>query len=225
MREKDVEVRFASDVAPCVRKHGVAIWRKLVPDHITSAMVEPLSGHLRKPKSYVNGRYGVLNLNILSPAVREACVVPQIPDVFSKALGMPFVWAIQEIYVTRLGFYSPHPWHQDANAGNKEYRFMTWIAATPCGVNAAGLSFALGNPGQYIGGKDEVEKYVSSRPIISPVFEPGDAFFFDVLSLHKTNVEPHMELNRVAYKLGAKNALSLPPPFDDEFIPVLPRAR
>lgn len=81
---------------------------------------------------------------------------------------------------------------------------MAWIAVTPCGVNAPGLSFALKNPGRYIGGKDEVEKTVSSLPVISPVFEPGDAFFFDVFSIHKTNQTQDMPLSRVAYKLGAR---------------------
>lgn len=61
---------------------------------------------------------------------------------------------------------------------------------TPCGVDAPGLSFALENPGRYLGGNDKVEKAVAALPLISPVFEPGDAFFFDVFPMHKTNVEP-----------------------------------
>lgn len=124
-REKDLEVRTVSEVAPVVRKHGVAILRKLVPDHITSAMLEPISNNLTRQDSYVSLRYGVLNLSILPQAMQEACIVPEISAVFASVMGRPYGQAAHEIYVTRPGFYAPHPWHQDANEANQEYHFMT----------------------------------------------------------------------------------------------------
>ncbi len=200
----DVEVRSAEEVAPRVRQFGVAIWRGLVPTDITSAMIEPISANLKRKLSYISSAYGVLKLSVLPPALQEASVTPQIKEVFADALGAPNDLYVREIYVTRPGYYKPHPWHQDANAGNQEYHLMTWIAATPCGIDAPGLSFALSNPGKFIGGYAESEKAVASLPTISPVFAPGDAFFFDVFSLHKTNVTPEMPNSRVAYKLGAR---------------------
>ncbi len=196
-----IETTSPAEVVRLVKKFGVAIWRRLVPPEITSAILAPAEEHLQRPESYASLRYGVLNLNILPADLQAACVVPEISEVYSAALG-PHEVSIREIYLTRPGFFHPHEWHQDANAKNRRYHFMTWIAATPCGLYAPGLSFALGNPGEYLPGgpADVVEK----SAVISPIFEPGDAFFFDVFSIHKTNQTEEMPLSRVAYKLGAQ---------------------
>ena len=202
----ELEVSAAHEVGPRVAKYGVAIWRGLVSEKVTSAFIEPVLKNAANKRLYISKKFGVISPNILSPEVQEACFVQEMKDVF---WGMcPGGWRhhVSEIYLTGPRIL-PHLWHQDATAETKGYDVFTWVAGTPCGIDQPGLSFALGNPGRFIGGQEAAEKAASTMEIISPVFKPGDAFFFDIFSLHRTNQEPSMKYSRIAYKLGVQAAL------------------
>ena len=201
MRERLVTTKDAEEVPLLVRKHGVAIWRGLVPAEVTEQLIEPTLEGLRDARNYASVRYGVLRMDILPEELQRKCITPDIRQVFDNAIEGNEI-TIQEIYATRKDVYQPHPWHQDANEGNREYHFMCWIAVTHCGDTSPGLSFAIGNPGEYIG--DGIKERVRKSEILSPVFKPGDAFFFDVFSIHKTRVHGNMRLDRIAYKLGTR---------------------
>ena len=150
---------------------------------------------------YISAKYGVQSLSVLPPAVQDACLVPEITDVFTALLGAHHIHA-REIYLT-APVILPHQWHQDArNAATVDAAFV-WVAATAAGKDEPGLSFVLNNPGRYLGGDYHVGKFAELHPVISPVFAPGDAFFFDVYSPHKTNLNPAMTRSRIAYKFGA----------------------
>lgn len=190
-----------TEVVAAVHNHGFYIWRGLVAPDLVSAVLGPTIRHIYNVKAYVSLKYRVLRLNVVPEHHR--LIVPEVVDVFNAALG-PHDITIQEIYLAPPEYFKPHPWHQDEYDGLQPYHFMVWIAATPCGVDAPGLSFAKGNPRRYLGDDDEVVKAANEREIVNPVFAPGDAVFFDSFSLHKTNLTAATTLGRVAYKLGAK---------------------
>ena len=199
-----VEVTTPADAVSSVLTNGVAIWRGLIPPEVAIALEPYVESNVENVQSYVSLKFGVLNLAVLPPPLQRQCTSPEIRATFDLALG-PNEINIREIYVTVPGYYQPHPWHQDANEKNQEYHFMCWVACTACGMSAPGLSFAMPNPGKYIGG--EFEDFISrgyEANVISPIFAPGDAFFFDCHSVHKTNVHPAMTMSRIAYKLGAR---------------------
>ena len=194
-----------AEIVAAVHTNGFAIWRGLVPVPVVNTILGPMVQHMDIPQSYASIKYRVLKLGIMPEAQRLSCIVPEVSGVFTAALG-PHDVTIQEIYLAPPGFFKPHPWHQDEYDGLQPYHFMVWIAVTPCGVDAPGLSFAKGNPRRFLGDPDEAERAAYERETISPVMAPGDAIFFDSFSLHKTNITPEMKLGRVAYKLGAKCA-------------------
>lgn len=198
-----LEVRTAADAARCVKTHGVAIWRNLIPPAVTQAVIEPVLQNQSNELAHVTRKYGVLSGGILSQEEQIKWLTPDVLDVFTQLTGGKFAVVPSEIYYTAPQVL-PHVWHQDANAHKMDYRAMSWVAVTPCGREQPGLSFALGNPGRYLGGDAGVSEAMKERDIISPVFAPGDAFFFDCFSLHRTHTTPDMRYSRIAYKIMAK---------------------
>lgn len=200
---QNLEVTTAEDAVASVKERGLAIWRGLVAPRVCEQMLIPVTRHAPYAANYVSLKYGVLHMNVLPVSVQQACVVPEIAHTFALALGSCEMVA-REIYLTMPGMFLPHDWHQDANETNIVYHFMVWVACTPCGVDAPGLSFAVGNPGRFLGGNAEAAKYSQAHPNIEPVMQPGDAIFFDTHSVHKTNVVARMDKSRIAFKFAAK---------------------
>ena len=197
----DGEVHSAEEVGPLVKKYGVAIWRGLVPTDIAGRVIEPVLANVGNEEAYVTRKYGVLDMGVLPEDLRRACVVPNMVSVYHQMLGGA-VTVNGEVYFTAPDIL-PHAWHQDARAGDERYHALSWTAVMPCGIDQPGLSFALGNPGRYAGPEQEG---LDGLDVISPVFQPGDTFFFDVFSFHKTNINPGMKYSRIAYKIIARPA-------------------
>jgi hypothetical protein len=61
----------------------------------------------------------------------------------------------------------------------------------------------------------KAEEAAGETPIIRPIFEPGDALFFDELFLHQTGSDPSMPRPRYAIESWFFGASAFP-----EYIPV-----
>ncbi len=100
--------------------------------------------------------------------------------------------------------------HQDGVFLGKEIRSLNlWLSLSECGDVAPGLDIVgrrlddivetgTDDAGLFwtVGSK-EVER-VSKGLVVRPVFKPGDAVFFDHMSLHSTAVAPEMNQDRYA---------------------------
>jgi hypothetical protein len=60
------------------------------------------------------------------------------------------------------------------------------------------------------------EEAAGDRPIINPIYEPGDAVFFDEMNLHKTGSDPSMPNPRFA----VENWFFGPSGFPADYVPV-----
>ena len=79
-----------------------------------------------------------------------------------------------------------------------------WLSLSRCGDQAPGLDIVPRRLDQIVTtGTDEAmlsyqvsqskaEQAAGDTPIIRPIFEPGDALFFDELFLHQTGSDPSM---------------------------------
>lgn len=92
-------------------------------------------------------------------------------------------------------------WHQDGAFMGKDIRSInSWIALTPCGVDAPSLDI-VGRRIDHIvptGGAGASNKYsigpadaeaVTAGAIVRPQFDPGDGLLFDHLLLHRTGLD------------------------------------
>lgn len=114
-------------------------------------------------------------------------------------------------------------WHQDgAFLGADVHTLNLWIALSDCGESASGLDIVgkrfddivpTGTPGAYFDwdvAPDVVERERGDSPVVSPVFEPGDAVFFDQFLLHRTGTKPGMTQDRYALESWFFTASSYP---------------
>jgi hypothetical protein len=104
-------------------------------------------------------------------------------------------------------------WHQDGQFMGESIRTINlWVALSPCGDTTAAPGIALiprrldeileyGTRGARLNwtvGPELVAEIAQQTPMVRPRFEPGDALFFDHLSLHRTGHAPAQTRNRYA---------------------------
>jgi len=102
-------------------------------------------------------------------------------------------------------------WHQDGAFLGETIRTVNfWLCLSHCGQEASGLGMVprriarvveTGTHGAYFNwsvGHDLAIELAEGRSIASPVFEPGDAVFFDQLFLHRTEGRPGFTKPRYA---------------------------
>jgi len=105
-------------------------------------------------------------------------------------------------------------WHQDYNFfGGRCFALNCWAAVTPCGGKRQGLSFIPKRNEEGIGwdlakgsapfnyGKGlkhtVIAEMAKKHPIVIPDFAPGDAVFFDEMTLHATSVGQEKDMHQV----------------------------
>jgi Phytanoyl-CoA dioxygenase (PhyH) len=136
-----------------------------------------------------------------------------VTSVITKYLQEPLTLSIGKSTLRRMEPGGPpHDWHQDGAFLGEDVRTVNvWLSLSDCGIDAPGLDIVAKRlPGVVQTGSHGAQFHWSvgaglvdmlegeGTPIISPVFQPGDALFFDQLMLHRTAVRPEMTKNRWA---------------------------
>ena len=101
-------------------------------------------------------------------------------------------------------------WHQDGAFMGDVRSLNLWLSLSRCGDESPGLDLVprrldrlvpratdgirLG----YVVSQEKAEEAAGHLGILRPIFEPGDALFFDDLFLHKTGSDPAMPKPRYA---------------------------
>jgi ectoine hydroxylase-related dioxygenase (phytanoyl-CoA dioxygenase family) len=125
--------------------------------------------------------------------------------IIEEYLGERPVLLADRIRLTRQRGGVGLPWHQDAAFYGGVFRAVNvWLAISPCGTDAPGLSIvprrmsgvcAVG-PGETLplalsyGERftpELVEQFAAGREVANPEFRPGDVLLFDELTLHRTS--------------------------------------
>jgi hypothetical protein len=126
-------------------------------------------------------------------------------------LGERPALSVKKWTLRRVPVDSNTNWHQDgAFLGQGIRTVNAWITLSHCGDTAPGLDVVprrldeiveTGTEGALFDwsvGDRVVERMVTTSPVLRPVFEPGDALFFDEMNLHRTGVSPGMQHERYA---------------------------
>ena len=103
-----------------------------------------------------------------------------------------------------------------------------WLALSRCGHEAPGLDIVPRRLDYFLETQTDdaiVEGQISQRaveeaagdvPIVRPIFEPGDALFFDGMLLHQTGSDPSMPRAR----FGIENWFFGASAFPENFTPI-----
>ncbi|MGI8557188.1 MAG: phytanoyl-CoA dioxygenase family protein [Solirubrobacteraceae bacterium] len=130
--------------------------------------------------------------------------------IVSEYLGEP---ALISAHKTTLRKAEPSiggAWHQDGKFMGEVRALNLWLSLSRCGDLAPGLDvvprrlehFAVTQTDEamldYQVSNVKAAEAAGDRPIIRPIFEPGDALFFDERFLHQTGSDPSMPNPRYA---------------------------
>jgi hypothetical protein len=119
-------------------------------------------------------------------------------------------------------------WHQDGAFMGEVRALNLWLSLSRCGDEAPGLDIvprrldhivSTGTEGTVVDfqvSRENVEKAAGDVAIMRPIFEPGDALFFDDYFLHQTGSDPSMPKPRFAIE----NWFFGPSAFPGDYAPI-----
>ena len=129
---------------------------------------------------------------------------------------------------TTLRKAEPHvsgAWHQDGSFMGEVRALNLWLSLSRCGDESPGLDLVPRRLDHLVrhGTEEAVisiqvsqrmaEQAAAGRELVRPLFEPGDALFFDELFLHKTGSDPSMPKPRYAIENWFFGASAFPPEY------------
>jgi Phytanoyl-CoA dioxygenase (PhyH) len=130
----------------------------------------------------------------------------------SDYLGEPALISAHKTTLRKADPTVPGAWHQDGFFMGAVRSLNLWLSLSRCGDEAPGLDLLPRRLDHYLATNTEeaaLDYTISQRKVeeaagaagtrvIRPIFEPGDALFFDELFLHQTGSDPAMRKPRYA---------------------------
>jgi hypothetical protein len=125
-------------------------------------------------------------------------------------LGEPGLISVHKTTLRKASPSVPGAWHQDGSFMGPVRSLNLWLSLSRCGDVAPGLDLVPRRLEHLVAtGTDDAvleiqvsqakaEEAAGEEGIVRPIFEPGDALFFDELFLHQTASDPSMPNPRYA---------------------------
>jgi Phytanoyl-CoA dioxygenase (PhyH) len=155
----------------------------------------------------------------------RAAGLPQLMDAY---LGETTLISVEKTTLRKAEPSVPGAWHQDGSFMGDARAVNMWLALSRCGDEAPGLDIVPRRLDHFVRTRTEealLDAQISQRaaeeaagevPILRPIFDPGDALFFDGMLLHQTGSDPSMQRPR----FGIENWFLGASTFPDNFTPV-----
>jgi hypothetical protein len=132
-------------------------------------------------------------------------------DIVEEYLGEPPAISANKTTLRKVDPSIPGAWHQDGKFLGDVNSLNLWLSLSRCGDIAPGLDLVprrldhiveagIGGDGfeTIVVTQEQAEELAGDAGILRPIFEPGDAIFFDHLYLHQTASDPSMPNPRFA---------------------------
>ena len=161
----------------------------------------------------------------LSFELSELMGAAGVPDLVDGYLGEPGLMSMHKTTLRKAAPSVPGAWHQDGTFMGDVRSLNLWLALSRCGDEAPGLDIVPRRLDRFVetqtdeavlpiqASQAKVEAAAGDTPIIRPVFEPGDALFFDEMFMHKTASDPSMPHPRFAVESWFFGASAFPPDY------------
>jgi hypothetical protein len=145
-------------------------------------------------------------------------------------LGEPALISVHKTTLRKASPSVPGAWHQDGSFMGPVRSLNLWLSLSRCGDVAPGLDLVPRRLDHLVATKTDeamldiqvsqakAEEAAGDVPIVRPIFEPGDALFFDELFLHQTASDPSMPHPRYAIENWFFGSSSFPA----DYAPVAP---
>lgn len=135
----------------------------------------------------------------------------RLAELIGGYLGEPPLISVQKTTLRKADPAVSGAWHQDGAFMGVSRSVNLWLSLSHCGDEAPGLDIVPRRLEQLVtigDGADldfefqisqaRAEEVAGDKPIVRPIFEPGDALLFDHLFLHQTGSDPSMPKPRFA---------------------------
>jgi hypothetical protein len=134
----------------------------------------------------------------------------RLRELVSGYLGEPALISVHKTTLRKADPSVPGAWHQDGFFMGDVRSLNLWLSLSRCGDVAPGLDILPRRLDRYVAtatdeavldytiSQSQVEQAADGTPLMRPIFEPGDALFFDELFLHQTGSDPSMPNPRYA---------------------------
>jgi Phytanoyl-CoA dioxygenase (PhyH) len=154
----------------------------------------------------------------------------RVPELAQGYLGEPAVFSVHKTTLRKADPSVRGAWHQDGKFMGPVRALNLWVALSRCGDESPGLDIVPSRLEEYLptGTDDAALSYQvaqvkveeaaerAGKAIVRPIFEPGDAVFFDEKFLHATGSDPSMPKPRYAIE----NWFFGPSGFPDDYAPI-----
>ncbi len=144
----------------------------------------------------------------LSFEMLELFRVAGLPRLVEGYLGEPPLISVHKTTLRRADPSVPGAWHQDGAFMGDVRSLNLWLSLSRCGDVAPGLDIVPRRVEEVVIDHEvmldveltrrKAEEAAGETPILLPIFEAGDALFFDELFLHQTGSDPAMPKPRYA---------------------------
>jgi hypothetical protein len=146
----------------------------------------------------------------LSFEMFELFAAAGVGELASAYLGEPALISVHKTTLRKAEPSVPGAWHQDGFFMGPVRSLNLWLSLSRCGDEAPGLDILPRRIERLVAtATDEAvldytisqrvaEEVAGDLGILRPIFEPGDALFFDELFLHQTGSSPTMRKPRFA---------------------------
>jgi len=133
-----------------------------------------------------------------------------IPQLVDRYLGEPGLISAHKTTLRKAEPSVPGAWHQDGAFMGPVRALNLWLSLSRCGDEAPGLDIVPKRIEELVTtqtdeallsyqiSQSKAEAAAGDTPIVRPIFEPGDALFFDEVFLHQTGSDPSMPKPRYA---------------------------
>jgi hypothetical protein len=155
---------------------------------------------------------GVLAVDspLLNFKMMELFAQARLPELVRGYLGEAPLVTAQKTTLRKAEPSVPGAWHQDGKFMGPVRALNLWLSLSRCGDEAPGLDIVPKRIDEFVTTQTDealLDYMISQRMaedaagetgILRPIFEPGDALFFDDVFLHKTGSDPNMPKPRYA---------------------------
>jgi hypothetical protein len=162
---------------------------------------------------------------MLAAAMFDLFDEANLPQLVRGYLGEAPVISVQKTTLRKADPSVPGAWHQDGAFMGDVRALNLWLSLSRCGDEAPGLDLVPRRLDSFVSAQTDeavlsyqvsqrmAEEAAGDKPIIRPIFEPGDALLFDDLFLHQTGSDPSMPKPRFAIENWFFGGSAFPPEY------------
>jgi hypothetical protein len=183
--------------------HDAELYEEFTPD--------PRYGEeLARPWIKAGGGVLAVDSPLLNFRMMELFQQSGLPELVGGYLGEAPLITAQKTTLRKADPSVPGAWHQDGKFMGPVRALNLWLSLSHCGDDAPGLDIVPKRIDEFVTTQTDealLDYMVSQRMaedaagetgVLRPIFEPGDALFFDDVFLHKTGSDPNMPNPRYA---------------------------